>query len=69
MVHALRPEKLTQLLLSGHWVFKVRSISRERLVDEAGEYALQMDILPGQSPGMVRKQLWGRSWCMTSCAG
>jgi hypothetical protein len=36
----LQPEKPHQLLSSDRRVFKVRSISLERLVDEAGEYAL-----------------------------
>jgi hypothetical protein len=45
--------------ISGRRVFKVRSISLERRIEEAGEDALQMDILRGQSLGMVRKQLWG----------
>jgi putative SOS response-associated peptidase YedK len=40
MVHALQPEKPHYLLLSGRRVLKVRSISLERLVNEAGEYAL-----------------------------
>jgi hypothetical protein len=46
--------------ISGRRLFKVRPISLERLVEEAGEDALHMDILRGQSPGMVRKQLWSR---------
>jgi hypothetical protein len=32
----------------------------KRLVDEAGEYALQMGILRGQSLVEARKRLWGR---------
>jgi hypothetical protein len=48
MVHALQPEKPPPLLLSGRQVFKVRSISLERHVDEAGESALVMDILRGR---------------------
>jgi hypothetical protein len=59
MVHALLPGKPHHLLLSARRAFKVRSISPERLVDEAGEFGLQTDVLRGQSPGIVRKQQWG----------
>jgi hypothetical protein len=46
--------------ISGRRDFKVRSISLNWLVVETGEDALQMDILRGQPPRMVRKHLWGR---------
>jgi hypothetical protein len=52
--------KAALIPVSGRQVFKLWSISLERLVDEAGEDALRVDILRGQSPGMVRKQLGGR---------
>jgi hypothetical protein len=59
MAHALQPEKPHQLLLSGCWVFKVRFISLERLVDEAGEYALAADLFRGQplAPCAIRRRL------------
>jgi hypothetical protein len=49
--HALQTEKSHQLLLWGRQLFEVWSILLERLVSEAEQSAMKMDILRG--PGRI----------------